>query len=137
MTSFKEYVTSALERARRATPGPWHIGHVSETTDAVEIDSADLKQIAVVFERRDQPLVASCRTDVEVLSEACSVLLEVLEPANEYLKQFICDGTNYNGACDPGVDFHDPECCIAKDFQKALNKVQALAPKEEKSEQNI
>jgi hypothetical protein len=90
------YFKEALMRAERATAGPWHIGHVREDgLDYVDIDGPDLQHVAEVYRREDQPLIASCRTDVEKLAKICQVLwdamreIEDLEPLNERARRII------------------------------------------------
>lgn len=76
----KEFFENAKRVASEATPGPWHIGHVSESgLDYVDIDGPNLEHIAEVYRRKDQPFIASSRTQVPVLAEAALVMLSALE----------------------------------------------------------
>ena len=51
------------------------------------------------------------------IAQAVEGLVQTMRTAYDYMKNFDCDKS-----CDPMVNFHQPECCIANDFNEALSK---------------
>lgn len=77
-----KYLDQIKKRLEAATPGPWHIGHVSQVGDGEEsadIDGPNGEEIAHVFQRADQSLIASAPTDIYKLIRIVEVQQEALK----------------------------------------------------------
>jgi hypothetical protein len=100
MTDYTKLATEALERAEKATPGPWDTelgsfhyviagGEIVATTDEATSDAA---------------FIAAARTDVPTLAHAVLELVEALEP----------EATKRRRCCEQGHD------CIHERARQAL-----------------
>lgn len=83
----KTYADTCLERAEKATEGPWHTGHLSEVRfDHADIDSATGETIAEdVFGTYNRVFIAHSRTDVPELARRLKVACELLRDIEPYL----------------------------------------------------
>jgi hypothetical protein len=69
-TPLTEYLSEIKARLEKATPGPWHIGHVSEIADgefSADIDGPNGEQIAASYFRANEPLLCNAPTDIAYL----------------------------------------------------------------------
>ena len=65
------------ERLKKATPGVWHIGHVSEVDDSCDIDSQLGLTLMKVIYRQDQAFIANAPTDISYLLTALEQALVI------------------------------------------------------------
>lgn len=82
MTPTKKLLQDVKKRLEKATPGPWHIGHVSQLSDdseSADIGAADGSEVAHVFPRGCQSFIANAPTDLAKLIEIVECLREGLE----------------------------------------------------------
>ena len=68
------------ELAAKASPGPWHIGHVNEHEDSADIDNLE-ECLFVSVLRRDQAFICEARN-------ALPKLIEVIERQQTCLKEY-------------------------------------------------
>ncbi len=91
MTTFTQQI---LERAEKATPGPWHICHLDEDVTFLDIDAPLNSSIAESVHAPDAIFIAHSRVD---LVEAC----KRLERAIGTIKALVDNGDCYGGDdCD-------------------------------------
>lgn len=112
----KQELEEIKERAERATPAPWYIGHVNEVTDACEIFYTDGERgldLAKVYNRNDQAFIANARTDIPKLVQVLEVAVEALKKAANQVTWV--DEKNQKVILTYG--FHVESC------QKALEKI--------------
>lgn len=80
------------ERLEKATPGPWHIGQLNESTDSAWIESTELQDICEVVTRNDEPFICSAPTDI-------AYLLTKVEEAKE-MAEFYAEAKTYSLCSD-------------------------------------
>lgn len=76
----KELIKELKLSAKHATPGPWHIGHINEDTDAADIVGSNGEIVAENVEPRNQWFM--CRATPENILKLIERLefLEGLKP---------------------------------------------------------
>lgn len=79
-----------------ATPGPWHIGHIDESLDRAEIESADGIIIASDCKRNDEPLICAAPTIIRQLLDVAKALKKftVTPPVFGHV-DIVIDGDSY------------------------------------------
>lgn len=91
--------------------GPGHSYEDDENTN--ELTIADTEFVANA--RQDIP---SLLADRDEFKRRLNIAEKTIFWAYEYMKNYACDKE-----CDSSVDFHQPECCIVRDFEKALIEI--------------
>ena len=118
-------------RVRAATPGEWKWDHewkedgyhsgAMGCLENVLWYGMDGEESIYCPNKYDAELIAHAPADLTPLLEIVRTQGEVIEDAYDYMGNFDCIKH-----CDPSVNFHEPECCIAQSFKIALAKVAAL-----------
>ena len=65
----KTYAQQCLERAEKATPGPWHIGHMNESYPFADVDDSEGMSIGEEIHLDSATFIAHSRTDVVELAK--------------------------------------------------------------------
>lgn len=78
------YSEWCLEIAARATPGPWHIGHMSESTDRADIDGPDCINIADDVQQNDVDFLIASRQMVPELARRLQMACQELRSLRDF-----------------------------------------------------
>jgi len=68
--STTDLIKRVRELTKAATPGPWHVGHVDENLDKVEIESPDGIVVASEVHRNNEALICESRVLLPLLADA-------------------------------------------------------------------
>ncbi len=81
------YADECLERADKATPGPWHTGHISERfSDEADIEGRNLECIADEVRDDNRRFIIHARTDVPELARRLKKAIDELWAVSRFFK---------------------------------------------------
>ena len=87
MTPFTLWLTQVKARLSAATPGPWHYGHQSESSDLIDINGPDHLWIAEADYGKDSSLIVNAPTDLARAIEA----LEICRAETIHMRDLLAD----------------------------------------------
>lgn len=103
-------LTSLEEKAKRATPGPWHLGHVNEANESCEIDStSDGCGVCVAYERSDQTFIAAAnpQTILSLIAHVRSLDVEYRKALEELTDLRVLAADHLRGLFSMASDFDE------------------------------
>lgn len=111
-----DYLKQVQELCDGATPGEWHIGHVSEASEACDINDKEGNDICSVYNRRDQAFICQSRTIVPRLVQMVKVLRE---QRDAWIKDYFESRVKH--------EFLDIDTCVGGHIFSCNAKLLALA----------
>lgn len=105
--TLQEHLARAEEIAKKATPGPWHIGHIDEHLDHADVDALNGECVAEVFHRENQGFISHFSPDYVIK------LIAVARVAD----RFACDRHFHS---ERGLDPNNCRVCLLEAALSAL-----------------